>query len=114
MEKNLKRTLWHAALIIVLAFSTASKCDDEDAPQPKGSCDTFEGNIDDLYSQLDKLGYDCDKMPKLFDDILNLLQNQKDCAAAKQLAKDNGFDSVDAYVASLSKTFNAYLSDCPG
>ena len=114
MEKNLKKTLWNVALIIVIAFSTASKCNEEDDPQPKGGCEAFEGNLNSLYNQLDKIGYDCDKMPKLFDDILDLLQDQKDCVAAKQVAKDKGFDSVDAYITSLSKTFDAYLSDCPG
>lgn len=114
MEKNLKRTLTYATLIVIFALSTASKCDDDDAPKPKGGCDAFQNNLDGLNAKLKEIGFDCDKMPKIYDDILDLLQANKDCEAAKQVAKDKGFDSVDAYITSLSKTFDAYLSDCPG
>jgi hypothetical protein len=104
-----------AIFFFTLIILAASCSDDEEKPgNDSQSCASLSEQIEAKYAELDEIGYNCDKMKDIADDILKLLNEGKDCDALKALAADEGFSSVEEYIDQLEKYFKTYMSDCPG
>jgi hypothetical protein len=113
MKKNLRNFLLPFILVTALAF-TFGACNDNEDPAPEGDCSTLSDDLEELYDQLDEVGYDCEEMPKLFDEIIELLNKRKTCPQVEELASDEGYDNVDDYISDLEEQFEMFMNDCPG
>lgn len=116
--KNKIKNVFTIILIVALAVLGAS-CSDDESENPVDkisdkSCASLAEQLEAKYDELDKLGYDCKKMKELFAQILELLNEGKSCDDFEAIAADEGYNSVEEYIAYLEKAFKAYASDCPG
>jgi hypothetical protein len=115
MEKMIQHSVLRTVLFFTLIIFSASCGDDDEKPSSDSkSCAALSDQIEAKYAELDEIGYNCDKMKPIFNDILKLVNGGKDCDELKALAKDEGFDSVEEYIDYLENYFNVYTSDCPG
>src|SRR5690606_3931060 len=97
------------ALFCTLFSLSACEKDDE---APDVNCASIQSELEAKQLEWEMIGYDCPKLEILFDEILDILNQGKNCKEIQDLAKDEGFDSVEEYIAQLENQFNAYLSDC--
>jgi len=100
-------------LLITLTLLSLS-CSEEENEEFKAACPSLASELEGKYGDLNEIGYDCSKMKQIFNDILKLIGEGKECSAIQKIATDEGYDSVDEYLSDLEKQFKSYMSDCPG
>jgi len=113
----MKKKIQAVALRVLLSVTVmmfAFSCDDDESNEPNSECASLASQIEAKYEELDEIGYNCDKMEDIFNDILELLNQGKSCEELKGLAKDEGYDTVEEYIDYLEQAFKSYMSDCPG
>ena len=112
--KKIQQNVFTIILIVTLAVLGASCGDDEEEKPMNVNCASLADKLEAKYAELDEIGYNCEKMRKIFDDIIDILNEGKDCEELKSIAADEGYGSVEEYIAYLEQSFKAYMSDCPG
>jgi hypothetical protein len=113
MKKIIHISLYKFIALAALLLITFS-CSDDDDKGPVSDCSAVLNELEDKYAELDEVGYNCTKMKEIFNEILDLLEKNKNCDEMKQKASDEGYDNVDEYIDDLANSFQAYMSDCPG
>lgn len=115
MEKKIQHNVFTMIFIVMLTVFGASCGDDEgEKPNKEKGCASLSEQLEAKYAELDEIGYNCSKIKEIFNDILDLLNEGKNCEELEAIAADEGFGSVDEYIAYLEQSFKAYASDCPG
>lgn len=96
-------------LIMPVLFFLSCGSDDE---EPSTNCAALASQLEAKYDELNEIGYDCTKMQNIFDEMFDILNKGKECQELKDMAEEEGYNSVDEYIEYLESYSSVILSDC--
>lgn len=102
--KSAIKTLSCLGFVTLLVF--VSSCGDDD----NNSCNEIYGKIGTATGGL--LSSDCEEVVEAYDKLIDLYDEGRDCKVIKEEIEDEGYDSVDDFLAQLQETRDEVEADC--